>query len=335
MRRSKNNGDIGVKIVGTGSYLPEKILTNRELEQMVDTTDEWIRTRTGIEKRHIAAESEPTSALGAAASLRALEAAGLEAGEIDLIIVATISPDKIFPNTGCFIQKRIGADRAACFSVEAACSGFVYIFAIGTAMIQTGIFRNALLIGAEKLSSIINWRDRSTCVLFGDGAGAVVLQACGAEEDTHICSKLGSDGNYTDILHIPGGGSHLPMSQTVLDENLQYLAMSGQEVFKLAVNTMVSAATDTLERSGLTIDEIRWLIPHQANTRIITSVARRLGLPEEKAFMNLSKYGNTSGATIPIALDEIVRGGLVSRGDYLLFVAFGGGLTWGANLIRW
>ncbi len=326
---------IGVRIAGTGSYLPEKIVTNHDLEALVDTNDEWIRARTGIEERRIAADDEPSSALGAEASLRALDAAGMVPEDVELIIVATITPDKIFPNTACFVQKRIGAKNAVCFSVEAACSGFVYIFSIAASMIQTGLYKNALIIGTEKLSSIINWNDRSTCVLFGDGAGAAVLAACEPEKNTYVCSKLGSDGNYSDILHVPGGGSCCPMSQKVLDENLQYLAMSGQEVFKLAVNSMVAAASETIEQAGIEVDAVRWLIPHQANTRIIKSVAKRLGVPEERAFINLTKYGNTSAATIPIALDEIVKANLVNAGDYMLFVAFGGGLTWGANLIKW
>lgn len=331
-----NHQNAGIKITGTGRYLPEKVLSNLDLEAIVDTSDEWIRTRTGIEQRHIAADDEPTSALGAKAAVEALAAANMNVAAIELIIVATISPDKIFPNTGCFIQKRIGAKNAVCFSVEAACSGFVYIMAIGTAMIKSGLFKNALLIGAEKLSSIINWNDRSTCVLFGDGAGAVVIeQASNDDENMHIYSKLGSDGNHSDILHVPGGGSCQPFSQTVLDEKSHFLAMSGQEVFKLAVNTMAAAAKETLEKSGISIQDIRWLIPHQANTRIITAVAKRLEIDESNVYVNLASYGNTSGATIPIALDELVKAGLIKKGDYLLFVAFGGGLTWGANLIRW
>jgi 3-oxoacyl-[acyl-carrier-protein] synthase III len=325
----------GVRLIGTGSYLPERILSNHELEAMVETSDEWIRSRTGIQERRIAADDESTSVLGAKAAERALEAAGLSAEELDVIIVATITPDRIFPNTACFVQKQLGATNATCFAVEAACSGFVYILDIGAALIRAGMARKVLLIGAEKLSSIVNWNDRSTCVLFGDGAGAAVLSACAPEDNHFISSKMGSDGNYTDILHIPGGGSQQPFDQNVLDNQLHYLAMSGQEVFKLAVNTMVSAAREALEHSPITIDDVRWLVPHQANTRIINSVAKRLGVPSERAYMNLHKYGNTSGATVPIALDELVRGGLVEEGDYLLLVAFGGGLTWGASLIQW
>ena len=326
---------IGVRITGTGSYLPERVVTNKELETIVDTTDDWIRTRTGIEQRHFAADDEPTSALGAAAAERALDAAGMTPEEVELIIVATITPDKIFPNTACFVQQRIGAVNATCFSVEAACSGFLYILDIGAALIRSGIVRNALIIGAEKLSSIMNWDDRSTCVLFGDGAGAAVLQACAPDQNHYLSSKMGSDGAHTDILHIPAGGSAYPICQEVIDQKLHYLAMSGQEVFKLAVNTMASAALEALAHSPIDIDQVRWLVPHQANVRIINSVAKRLRLPEDRAYINLPKYGNTSAATIPIALDELVRNDLVKQDDYLLLVAFGAGLTWGASLIQW
>lgn len=326
---------IGVKIAGTGSYLPEKVLTNHDLEAMVDTSDDWIRTRTGILERRIAEDGEPTSWLGAKAALKAIEAAAIRPEDIELIIVATITPDKRFPNTACYIQHQIGTANATCFSVEAACSGFVYILEIGASLIKTGAFRNALLVGAEKLSSVVNWEDRATCVLFGDGAGAAVLTACPPDENSYISSQLGSDGRYADILHIPGGGSAMPFSRKVLDDKLQYLEMSGQEVFKLAVNTMATAAVQTLTKGHVEIGDVRWLIPHQANTRILTSVGKRLGLPNERVFINLQRYGNTSGASIPIALDEVVSGGQVAPGDYILLVAFGGGLTWGANLILW
>ena len=327
--------EIGVRVVGTGSYLPERVLTNFDLEKMVDTTDEWIHTRTGIDERRLAAPDQPTSALAAAAASGALEAAGMTADEIDLLIVATITPDKQFPNTACFVQRELGASRAVCFSVEAACSGFVYIMEIAAAMIRSGPHRNALVIGAEKLSCIVNWEDRATCVLFGDGAGAAVLQACPPEDNAFVSSRLGSDGIYADILHVPGGGSQTPFSQEVLDGGLHYLEMSGQEVFKQAVTNMVAASREVLAAAGITIDKVRWLIPHQANTRIMGGVAKRLGIPEDRVVINLNRYGNTSAASIPIALDETVRAGLAAPGDYLLLVAFGGGLTWGASLIRW
>jgi 3-oxoacyl-[acyl-carrier-protein] synthase-3 len=325
----------GVKILGTGSYTPEKVMTNADLEKFVDTTDEWIVTRTGIRERHIAADDEPTSALATQAARRALDAAGLTPDDLDLIVVATITPDKCFPNTACFVQQRLQAPRSACFSIEAACSGFVYGLDICSALLRTGRFKTALVIGAEKLSSIVNWKDRSTCVLFGDGAGAAILGAVPAEEDCYLAAHLSADGNHSDILHIPAGGSSMPISQDVLKKEQQYMVMSGKEVFKLAVNCMASSARAALEQAGIAPEQVRWCIPHQANTRIIGAVAKALDFPDDRVFINVHKYGNTSAASIPIALDEAVRSGQVDRGDYLLLVAFGGGLTWGANLIRY
>jgi 3-oxoacyl-[acyl-carrier-protein] synthase-3 len=332
---SKVAEPFGLRITGTGSYVPERVLTNDDLAEMVDTSDEWIQSRTGIRERRIAADDQPTSALAAAAAQRALEAAGRTAEEIDLIIVGTITPDKPFPNTACFVQKQIGAVNAVCFSLEAACSGFVYILDVASAMLATGRFKRALLIGAEKLSSIVNWEDRATCVLFGDGAGAVVAEACEPDDDCFLASHLGADGRSTDILHVPAGGTAEPLTEDNLDSGRQYLTMNGAEVFKQAVTMMAAAAQQTVEESGIDVDKIRWLIPHQANTRIINSVAKRLELPEERIFINLDKYGNTSAASIPIALDEVVRTGQLDRGDYVLLMAFGGGLTWGATLLRW
>ncbi len=327
--------NIGVRIVGTGSYVPDRILTNHDLEQLVDTSDEWIRTRTGIRERRIAADDEPTSALATAAARRALEAAGLEASALDLIIVATFTPDQPFPNTACFVQQQLGVTGIPCFSIEAACSGFTYVLEIAAALIRTGAYRTVLIIGAEKLSSMLNWEDRTTCVLFGDGAGAAIMQACPAEENACISSCLGADGTYTGILQTPAGGARIPVTAEVLEQRLNTIKMSGQEVFKLAVTGMANAAKDALEKGGVEVEQLRWLVPHQANNRIISAVAKRLQIPDEKVYVNVEKYGNTSAASIPIALDEMVRGGLVERGDYLLFVAFGGGLTWGANLILW
>jgi 3-oxoacyl-[acyl-carrier-protein] synthase-3 len=327
--------DLGVRIAGTGSYLPERVVTNHDLAKVVDTSDEWITSRTGIRERRLAAPEQATSHLAAEAARRALAAAQLEPAEVQLIIVATISPDCPFPNTACFVQEQIGALQATCFGIEAACSGFTYLMEIGAALLRTGAYANALLIGAEKLSAILNWQDRTTCVLFGDGAGAVVLKPCPPEENSYIAASLGADGRYTGILGTPGGGSRMPFSQDVLDRHLCCLAMQGQEVFKLAVNNMAAAAREALEKAQVTVDAVRWLIPHQANTRIIASVAKKVGVPEERVYLNLDRVGNTSAASIPIALDELVRAGRVQRGDYLLFVAFGGGLTWGANLIRW
>jgi len=325
----------GVKFAGTGSYVPERVLTNHDLERMVDTSDEWIRTRTGILERRIAADDQPTSALAHAAAAAALAAAGRDAAEIELIVVATLTPDHPFPNTACYVQQKLGAHKAACFSLEAACSGFLYGLQAAAALIQTGIYRNALVIGAEKLSSLVDWTDRNTCVLFGDGAGAVVLERTDANHNALLASNLGADGNYSELLYVPAGGSALPASHATLDQRLNCIKMNGREVFKLAVGAMVGAANEVMAQTGIPIAEVRWLVPHQANDRIIQAVGKRLGIPEERVFVNLDKYGNTSAATIPIALDEIVRGGAVEHGENLLLVAFGGGLTWGAVLIRW
>jgi 3-oxoacyl-[acyl-carrier-protein] synthase-3 len=325
----------GVTIAGTGHYVPERVLTNLDLEKMVDTSDEWIRTRTGICERHIAADDQPTSALAFEASKQALQAAGLAAEDLDLIIVATLTPDTQFPNTACHLQRRLGASGAACFSMEAACSGFLYAFETAAGLMSRGRYRHALIVGAEKLTSIVDWTDRNTCVLFGDGAGAMILSQCPEEQSCLMASSLGSDGNYSDLLHVPGGGTAIPMTQEMLEQGQNFLKMNGREIFKLAVNAMVTSSQDVLAECQIGIDQVRWLVPHQANTRIILAVGKRLGIPEERVYMNLERYGNTSAATLPICLDEIARGGLVQSGDYLLLTAFGGGLTWGGLLVRW
>ncbi|MFW5803440.1 MAG: beta-ketoacyl-ACP synthase III [Verrucomicrobiota bacterium] len=326
---------VGVTITATGSYLPPRILTNHDMEALVETSDDWIRTRTGIRERRIAEEDQPTSALAAEAAKAALAQAGLSAEDLDLIMVATLSPDTPFPNTACHVQRILGADRVACFSLEAACSGFVYGFEIASALIRSGVHRRILLIGAEKMSSLLNWSDRSTCVLFGDGAGAVILSATDPENDCFLASELGADGRYSDLLHVPAGGSALPVTHEIIDQQLHRLHMTGREVFKLAVTAMVSAADKALAEAGVTREEIRWLVPHQANKRIIHAVGKRLDIPDERVFMNLQRYGNTSAATIPICLDEIARAGQIASGDKILMVAFGGGLTWGAGVLRW
>jgi 3-oxoacyl-[acyl-carrier-protein] synthase-3 len=325
----------GVAIAATGSYVPDRILTNQDLEKMVDTSDEWIRTRTGIRERHIAAADEPCSALAAEAARRALAAAGMEAADLDLVLVATFTGDCVFPNAACFVQERIGARQAACFSLEAACSGFIYGFEVAANLLRSGGYRTALLVGAEKITAFTDWADRNTCVLFGDGAGAVVLKRVPAKEDSLVASKLGADGRYTELLHIPAGGSALPVSAAALAARDVYIKMEGREVFKLAVNAMVSACEEVLQKASVPIEQVRWLVPHQANQRIISSVGKYLGMPEERVYVNVDRFGNTSAASIPLALDELVRGGQVQRGDYLLFTAFGGGLTWGALLVRW
>ncbi len=310
-------------------------MTNADLEAIVDTSDEWIHTRTGIRERRIAAEDEPTSALGAKAAERAIEAAHITPDQIDLIITATITPDEPFPNTGCFIQNRIGAWDAACFSLEAACSGFIYALEVAGSMIKCGSFKRILVIGAEKMSSLLNWQDRTTCVLFGDGAGAMVLEACEPAESCVLGSVLGADGRHTQLLHVPAGGSAKPVTPEVLESGEQFLRMNGREIFKLAVNNMVAAAEHVLAETGISIDQVRWLVPHQANTRIITAVAKRLGINRDNCYVNLQRTGNSSAATIPVAVDELVRQDQLNHGDYVLLVAFGGGLTWGASLIRW
>ncbi len=325
----------GVRIVSTGSYIPERVVTNLDLERMVDTSDEWIQTRTGIRERHVAAEGEATSDMAAAAGRTALERAGVAPEDLDLIIVATLSPDTFFPNTACYVQKKIGAGKCASFSIEAACCGFLYSLDVAANMLRSGGFRNALVIGAEKISMHVDWTDRTTCVLFGDGAGAVLLERVPADRNTFLASSLGADGNYTHLLQVPAGGSAMPITHEAIDQRSNTIKMAGRETFKLAVNAMAGAAEEAMRRAGVTIDEVRWLVPHQANRRIIAMVGQRLHIPEERVYMNLDRYGNTSAASIPIAFDEIVQGGLIAPGDTALFVAFGGGLTWAAAVVRW
>jgi 3-oxoacyl-[acyl-carrier-protein] synthase-3 len=326
-------------IIGTGSYLPEKILTNDELSKLVDTSDEWIRTRTGIRERRIAADGECTSDMAAAAALRALESAGIGADEIDLIIVATVTPDMFFPSTACLVQKKIEAWNAVCFDISAACSGFLYALQTARHYLNTGNRRTALVIGAEKLSSLINWKDRNTCVLFGDGAGAVVMRrADGPEESVPgrvVAAVMGCDGSLTDLLKVPGGGSAQPVTPENVDQRLNTIHMEGRETFKHAVTRMCQASEQALKLAGLKAADISLVIPHQANLRIISAIADRLGLPESKTFVNLDKYGNTSAATIPVALDEAGRQGRLQRGDVVLLVAFGGGFTWASSVLVW
>ncbi|MFA4943554.1 MAG: beta-ketoacyl-ACP synthase III [Lentisphaeria bacterium] len=325
----------GIAIAGTGSYVPEKVLTNADLERQVETSDEWIRSRTGIQERHIAAPDEPTSALAAKAGERALAAAGVAAAELDAIIVATFTPDGAIPNTACLVQRRLGANKALCFSMEAACSGFIYGLEVAGNLIRSGGCRNILLVGAEKISSVVDWTDRNTCVLFGDGAGAALLQRADAGHDSLLATQLGADGSYAELLQVPAGGSALPLTAELLAQHMNCIKMEGREVFKLAVNAMVGASQAAMAKAGITHDDLRWVIPHQANLRIISSVGKYLEVPEEKVYVNVHKYGNTSAASIPIALDELVRSGQVRKGDHLLLTAFGAGLTWGAALLKW
>ena len=334
MTASKTHSGRSVSIVGTGSYVPPKVVTNADMEKLVDTTDEWIVTRTGIRERHFAAADQPTSHLGAEAAKRALADAGLKAEDLDMIVVATITPDMAFPNTACLVQDLIGAKNAFCFDVEAACSGFLYALELGHRMVGSGAIETALIIGAEKLTSILDWQDRSTCVLFGDAAGAVILQHREGCKGI-ISSVLGADGSLAELLMLPGGGSRNPTTEKTVKDRLHFLKMAGKEVFKHAVTNMVKAAKDALHKSGLSIDQIDHVIPHQANLRIISAIHERLEVPEEKFVINLDRYGNTSAASVVLALDEAVRQGRIKKHDKVLMVAFGGGFTWGASVVEW
>ena len=321
-------------ISGVGSYVPEKVVTNADLEKLVDTSDEWIYSRTGIKQRRVAAADEFTSDLASNAALKAMKQANVKPEEINLIIVATITPDMPFPSTACLVQQKIGAYRAAAFDIEAACSGFIYALEIGQQFIMSRTHETVLVIGAEKLSSIVNWTDRNTCVLFGDGAGAAILQHRPGSHGL-LTAFMGADGQKGDLLSMPGGGSRCPATQQSVAAGLHFLRMDGKETFKNAVQAMNSAATECLRRCELNISQIKCVIPHQANRRIIDAVADKLGATQEQLFMNLDKYGNTSAASVAIALDEAVEQGKIQRGDLVLLVVFGAGLTWGAAIIEW
>ena len=324
-----------VRIVGTGSYAPARVLTNQDLERMIETTDEWIRTRTGIMERRIASEDEATSDIAYHAAVQALDAANLDPADLDMILVATITPDMMFPSTACVLQERLGARRASALDLSAACSGFIYGLAVADGLLRLGTMRNILLIGAETLSKITNWKDRNTCILFGDGAGAVVLRASEGEQGL-LSTHLYADGGHGSALMMPGGGSRHPVSQAVLDQSLATLHMAnGNEVFKLAVRAMEDACLTALKQNQVDVGDLDLLVPHQANMRIIGALTQRLGLPESKLCVNIEKYGNTSAASIPLAFDEAVRAGRVPSGGLVLFCAFGGGFTWGSALIRW
>jgi 3-oxoacyl-[acyl-carrier-protein] synthase-3 len=320
---------IYARITGTGGYLPEKVLTNQDLERMVETSDEWIRERTGIEKRHVAAEHESTVDLAEQAARRALESAGIEGKDLDLIIVATTTPDRIFPSTACLLQDRIGANGCAAFDVQAVCTGFVYALGVADKFIRAGGTKRALVVGAETLSRIVDWTDRTTCVLFGDGAGAVVLEA--SEEAGILSTHLHADGRYESLLTVPGGVSQ---NTSLCREGRAFIQMKGNEVFKVAVNTLGRIVDETLDAAGLEKSDIDWLVPHQANTRIIAATAQKLDLPMERVVLTVGQHGNTSAASVPLALDVAVRDGRIRRGDMLLLEAFGGGFTWGSALVR-
>jgi 3-oxoacyl-[acyl-carrier-protein] synthase-3 len=321
-------------ISGVGSYVPERIITNADLEKLVDTSDEWITSRTGIKARRVAGTHQFTSDLAARAAMRAMRKAGVKAEQIDLIIVATITPDMPFPSTAALVQQKINAYRAAAFDIEAACSGFIYALEIGQQFIMSRTYNTVLVIGAEKLSSIVDWTDRNTCVLFGDGAGAAILQN---RPNAHglLTACMGSDGQKADLLSMPGGGSRCPASAESVAAGLHFLRMDGKETFKNAVQAMYTAAKESLRRCEIDISQIKCVIPHQANRRIIDAVSERLGAKPEQVFVNLDKYGNTSAASVAIALDEVVESKRIQRGDLILMVVFGAGLTWGAAVIEW
>jgi len=322
-----------VGILGTGKYVPEQVLTNQQLEQMVETNDEWIVTRTGIKERRIAASDEATSDLAYKAAQQALENSGLTAGDIDLIIVATITPDMFFPSTACLVQEKLGATCPA-FDLSAACSGFIYSLATANGFIQSGLYRKVLVIGAETLSRITDYTDRNTCILFGDGAGAVVLGE--VEEGRGFKSfVLGADGSGGELLKVSGGGSRKPATVETINNKEHSIYMAGNEVFKFAVRIMGNAAEEAIEKAGINKADIDLLVPHQANIRIIQSSLNRLELTEDKALVNIDKYGNMSAASIPVALAEAVEQNRISAGDTLCLVGFGGGLTWGSTVLKW
>lgn len=320
------------RLIGTGSYLPERVLTNQDLEKMVETSDEWIVSRTGIKERRIAADDQATSDMALIAAQHALDDAGVSADEIDLILVASLTPDRPLPHTAAFIQSKLGATRAGTFDFQVACSGFIYGLAIAKGMIEAGIMRRILLIAADKLSSVINWEDRDTCVLFGDGAGAAVISAEGSGlEIRHVC--LGSDGCHTDILQVPAGGSRLPASYQTVEERLHFVQMQGREVYRQIIRRIEESGEQCLNDLGMGRDQISWIVPHQANIRIIESFAKRFEVPMEQVYVTIHKYGNTSASSALIALDELRRAHPLKIGENLLLFGFGAGLAWGTAVI--
>lgn len=325
------------RIVGTGHKVPDKVLTNADLEAMVDTSDEWITVRTGIKERRIAADHEALSDFAVPAAEAALEMAGLEGSDIDLVLVATVTADRSFPATSTHVQHHIGADSATAFDLSAACTGFLYGLAVGENFIAAGGAKNVLVVGGEVLSKIVDWTDRSTCVLFGDGAGAAVLTATNGSSDESgiLASRMHADGSLGDLIERPGGGSRRPPSRETVDSGEVYITMRGNETFRVAVRSLAEVSQEALDASGLTIDDVDWFIPHQANRRIIDAVGQRLKVPEGRTVVNVERFGNTSAASIPIALDEVNRAGKLSEGDVVLMAAFGSGLTWGATAVRW
>jgi 3-oxoacyl-[acyl-carrier-protein] synthase-3 len=321
-------------ITGWGMAVPERVLTNQDLEKMVDTSDEWIRTRTGISERHIASPNQSTATLAVEAAIQALTVANLAPDQVDLIIVASATPEHIFPATACLVQDRIGALKAGAFDLSAACSGFLYGLNLATQTIRSGSFNNILVIGAETLSKFIDWEDRNTCVLFGDGAGAFVLQ--GSDQPGGVLSAvMRSDGSGGDLLIVPAGGSHLPASAKTVDNRQHFIQMNGREVFRFATRVMAKATREAVEAAQLTMDDIKYIVPHQANQRIIENAAHQLEIPLDRCLINLDRYGNTSTASIPIAICEAAADGRIQPGDRLVMVAFGAGLTWASLVAQW
>jgi 3-oxoacyl-[acyl-carrier-protein] synthase-3 len=325
---------IHARITGTGSYVPGKIITNHDLEKLVDTSDDWITERTGIKERRIVEKGQTTSDLAYEASRKALKAAGLGANELDLILIATTTPDMLMPNLGCVVQNKLGAKKAAAFDIYAACSGFLYGLSVADAFIKSGMYRNILLVGAEVLSRFTDWEDRTTCILFGDGAGAVVIQRHAGKHGV-LSTHLHSDGSLGDLLYLPAGGAQHPATHETIHKRMHYIKMKGNETFKAAVLALEGVVQETLAYNKVKPEEIDFLIPHQANLRIIQAMAQRLKMPMDKVVVTLPKYGNTSAASIPMALDIAVRDGRIKENHLLLFEAFGGGLTWASALVRW
>ena len=324
------------RISGTGSYLPEKLLTNYDLEKLVETSHDWIVERTGIHQRHIAADGQATSDLAYEATLKALDAANLKIKDIDAILFATVSPDQIMPSTACVLQQKIGCGNIMALDISAACSGFVYGFSIANDLIKVGSYKNILVIGAEVLHRYVNYKERDTCILFGDGAGAAIISRAEKTQDSQVYSqRLGADGSVGDLFVLPAGGSKLPFSQKVLDENLQYVRMKGREIFKHAVRSMTEMSESVLKENNMTVKDVDWLIPHQANIRILESVAKHFEIPLEKVVVNIANVGNTSAGTIPIALDEAIRDGRIKRGQNIMLTAFGAGLTMGSAIFKY
>ncbi len=326
---------MNAKIVATGSYLPKKILTNFDLEKMVDTSDEWITQRTGIHIRHIAEEGEYTSDLAAKAAFDILDNAGISASEIDLLVLATATPDMPFPATALFVQEKIDARNAFAFDINAACSGFMYALSIATAHIKAGMVKNALVIGAETLSRITDWTDRSTCVIFGDGAAGVLLEATDDEDKGVLSLVLHSDGRYTDLMNMPAPGSRKPCSVEAIENRDIYIKMKGNETFKMAVRSIVNVSKEALDLVGLSFSDVDWMVAHQANRRIIEGVTKRVDLDTDKAIITIDRHANTAAASIPLALDWAVKNGKIKEGDLILLNSFGASLTWSAGVIRW